>query len=86
MSRDEFNILAEKIYPDIHDRKNAEIAIEMIVTTEQLINAEKNYNDAKKKIRKYLRRQNSNFPGSFLIPPRGAYTWLRELINFTFGE
>jgi len=94
MNTDEFNTLTEKIYPDKLDREDAEHAIEMtvatekfmnILMTEEYINAEKNYNDAKKKLREYLRRQN-NLPGHFLIPiDKIKRARLRELINFTFG-
>jgi len=101
MNTDEFNTLAEKIYPDAKDREGAELAIGVIVSTEryvqyerymqhvikEFLKAEKDYNDAEKKIRDYLIRQNSNFPGHFLIPIDKIKLYkLRELINFTFGE
>ena len=101
MNTDKFNLLSEKLYPDKLDREDAKLAVELIVTTEryvqyerymqhvikEFLKAEKDYNDAEKKIRDYLIRQNSNFPGHFLIPiDKIKLDKLRELINFTFGE
>jgi len=87
MNTNKFNILAEKIYPDKLDREDAKLAVELIVATERFMRAENDYNDAKKKIRDYLRRENSNFPGHFLIPIDKTKLYkLRELINFTFDE
>jgi len=87
MNTDKFNTLTEKLYPDKLDREDAKLACEMIVTTEQLINAKKNYNDTKKEIKTYLEEHNSNFPGHFLIPiDKIKLDKLRELINFTFDE
>jgi len=77
--------LSKKLYPNTNDRKNAEQAIEMIVTTERFINAEKDYDDIRKEIRSYLYEQNGNFPGHFLIIlDKIKRANLRELINFTF--
>ena len=87
MNTDKFNTLTEKLYPDKLDREDAKLACEMIVTTEQLINAKKNYNDTKKEIKTYLEEHNSNFPGHFLISiDKIKLDKLRELINFTFDE
>jgi len=87
MNTNKFNILAEKIYPDKLDREDAKLAVELIVTTEQLINAEKNYKDAQKEINDYLKEHNSNFRGSFLIPINNKIlSDLKNLINLTFGE
>ena len=87
MNTDKFNILSEKLYPNTKDREDANLAIEMIVATERFMRAENDYNDAEKKIRDYLRRENSNFPGHFLIPiDKIKLDKLRELINFTFDE
>jgi len=101
MNTDKFNILSEKLYPNTKDREYAKLAVELIVTTERYVQyerymqhiikkfleAEKDYNDAEKKIRDYLRRENSNFPGHFLILIDKIKLYkLRELINFTFGE
>lgn len=87
MNTDKTNKLAEKIYPEIKDRENAKHAIKMIVTTEQLINAEKNYNDAKKELNTYLDEHNGNFQGSFLIQRNDKIlSDLKSLIILTFGE
>ena len=101
MNTDKFNTLTEKIYPDKLDREDAKLAVEMIVTTERYVQyeqymqhiikkflkAEKDYNDAEKKIRKYLEEHNSNFRGSFLIPINNKIlSDLKSLIHLTFGE
>ena len=79
--------LARKIYPDKLDREDANLAIEMIVATERFMRAENDYNDAEKKIRDYLRRENSNFPGHFLIPINNKIlSDLKNLTNLTFGK
>jgi len=99
MNTDIFNTLAEKLYPNKQDREDVKLATRMIVTTvrfmdakkacitKEFINAEDNYNDAKKEIRSYLDEYNACIPGSFLIPiDKIKLDKLRELINFTFDE
>ena len=87
MNADEFDILAEKIYPDTKDRGNAEYACKMIIATERLVNAEKNFKDAQKEIKAYLEKYNGNFRGSFLISRNDKIlSDFKNLINLTFGD
>jgi len=87
MNTDKFNTLAEKIYPNKQDRDDAKYAIEMILATERLVNAEKDYEDVQKEIKAYLEKHNGNFKGSFLIPRNNKIlSDLKNLIDFTFGE
>lgn len=84
---DNFEIFTRKLYPNKQLRNDIKCGVAIIVATEKLISAKKQYLDVEKKVQKHFNNHHGNFPGHFLIPWNDRLeAQLQRLINFTFGE
>lgn len=87
MNDEDWDTLAERLYPDKGLREGAEKSCRLIVATERFIEAEKEYDKALDEARKFSLEHDGNFPGSFLAWKNDIIqSKLKDLINLIFGD